>query len=452
MAYSPDKTGTSPLRKLFLVGIDFFFLLLAAALVTFFLFLDSSMKETVGCERLIAHFSLMFLFIEFFRFCFRTYIGIWRYAEAGEYIRLAVADLCGFASFTLCEMLLSRLPIGWCYSVSLFLFYMTVFMLSLLLVIGSRLFYSGVLIKRRLEKKSGHKTMVAIVGAGFTGTVLVNQLLHDEHSPYMPYCFFDNDVHKLGRYIHDIPVKGRSDQIAEILSDTPVKEIIIAIPSLSAKEKQRIVDICFNASLKVKTFAFSINSDEQGSISATKTLSSLKIADLLHRDVKAFDNTGIKDFYQDKTLMVTGGGGSIGSELCRQLAAMAPRRLVVVDIYENSAYELQQELLEKHPRLDLKIEIASVRDKKKMFELVDRYRPDYVFHAAAHKHVPLMEDCCDEAVKNNIFGTYNVAMACETYRVKKMVLISTDKAVNPTNMMGTSKRVCEMIMQSMHGS
>ena len=300
------------------------------------------------------------------------------------------------------------------------------------------------------SRNQGKKVRCAIIGAGNAGVALLNEMKNNVSNHYQPVCFFDDDPEKVGKFIHGIEVKGKIDMMPLLLRNTMVTEIIFAIPSANPTRRKEILEMCSTLHCHVKVLPDSFAAVQSENL--TQNVRNVKIDDLLGRERVVFNNQEVFGFLQDKVIMVTGGGGSIGSELCRQIAKRGPKRLIVVDIYENNAYDLQQELkMEYGNKLDLKVEIASVRDREKVRELVGYYRPQIIFHAAAHKHVPLMEECPEEAVKNNVFGTYNVVHAADEFGVDKFVLISTDKAVNPTNVMGATKRFCEMILQSMKG-
>ena len=291
---------------------------------------------------------------------------------------------------------------------------------------------------------------VAIAGAGDAGVSLVDEMRRDPDCIYNVVCFFDDDPVKQRAHVRGIPVRGDLDSIDEILKDSDIKEIIVAIPSLNEERLREVLQQCSNTHCRVRVLPSIFGQIPSDSGNLMSKVRDVEASDLLGREAVVFNNSEVYDVLSHKTVMVPGGGGSIGSELCRQIALHNPRRLVVVDIYENNAYDLQQELKQKYgDSLDLCVEIASVRDAAKVDLLFRRYRPQIVFHAAAHKHVPLMEGCPEEAIKNNVFGTYNVANAAGKYKAKKFVLISTDKAVNPTNIMGASKRLCEMVVQMM---
>ncbi len=292
----------------------------------------------------------------------------------------------------------------------------------------------------------GEGKNVMIIGAGSAGSALIKEIITSQHVNKNLVGIIDDDPAKQGTYIHGVRVIGTRDDIIDRAGSLEVDEIMIAIPSASAKEIKAIVDICKETGCELKRLP-GIYQLANGEVSVSE-LKEVDVNDLLGREPVSVDLDSIMGYVTGKTILVTGGGGSIGSELCRQIAPHAPRRLVIIDIYENNAYAIQQELIRDYPDLDLVVLIASVRNTKRMDDVFRIYRPDIVYHAAAHKHVPLMEDSPNEAVKNNVLGTWKVVQAADKYRVKRFVMISTDKAVNPTNIMGATKRVCEMIIQT----
>ena len=296
-----------------------------------------------------------------------------------------------------------------------------------------------------------------IIGGGVAATMLINEIFNAQRSPYTddkfsaqfePVCIIDNDPAKLGKEILGVKVVGRSEEIVKYAKEFEIEQLILAIPSLTSDERKAIIDICNETKLPLKIVPFIGNLILDDSSSLLGQVRDIKVEELLGRNPIKFDNKDIRDFISGKICMVTGGGGSIGSELVRQIARYNPKKIIIVDIYENNAYEIQQELvMEYGSELDLVTLIASVRDYFRMNQIFERYKPQIVFHAAAHKHVPLMESSPMEAIKNNVIGTFNVATLAQFHDVQKFVMISTDKAVNPTNAMGASKRCCEMIVQ-----
>ena len=296
-----------------------------------------------------------------------------------------------------------------------------------------------------------YKVEVAIVGAGNVGATLADEFFRNPRSRYVPVCFIDTDPEKIGQTVNGVPIYSEDDSTANLLKRMKVQEIIIALPDLTVERKQRLYERYRRTGCSVKIYDYPSGTEEKST--AKRTLRDFRIEDLLFRDPIEVENPETKAFYAGKTVLVTGGGGSIGSELCRQIAALQPKKLVILDIYENNAYDVQQELIRKYgDKLNLEVIIASVRDVERLEHIFRDLRPEIVFHAAAHKHVPLMEHSGVEALKNNVLGTYNVAEMSEKYGVEKFLLISTDKAVNPTNVMGASKRLCEMVIQCRENS
>ena len=390
----------------------------------------------------IPNLTLMIVCLCGFLWASKSYDSLWRYAETDEYISLIFMGGLAYVVYFLIQKIL---PIPKIPSV----LSLCIYSMSLLLMMTARFIYRKYRMKVT-SRNHGKKVRCAIIGAGNAGVALLNEMKNNVSNHYQPVCFFDDDPEKVGKFIHGIEVKGKIDMMPLLLRNTMVTEIIFAIPSANPTRRKEILEMCSTLHCHVKVLPDSFAAVQSENL--TQNVRNVKIDDLLGRERVVFNNQEVFGFLQDKVIMVTGGGGSIGSELCRQIAKRGPKRLIVVDIYENNAYDLQQELkMEYGNKLDLKVEIASVRDREKVRELVGYYRPQIIFHAAAHKHVPLMEECPEEAVKNNVFGTYNVVHAADEFGVDKFVLISTDKAVNPTNVMGATKRFCEMILQSMKG-
>ncbi len=301
---------------------------------------------------------------------------------------------------------------------------------------------------RRLKILSDDSTNIMVVGAGNAGDVLIREMKNSDKINMTPVCVIDDDKNKIGQYIDGVKVVGDTSKIVEAAKDYLVDEIIIAMPSVSKKRLSDIVKECKKTRCEVKVIP-SVGQLASGQVTVSN-VKDISIQDLLGREQITVNLEEIMGYIEGKVVLVTGGGGSIGSELCRQIAEHNPKQLIIVDIYENNAYDIQQELERKHQNLNLLVLIASVRDSKKMDSIFKTYGPHIVFHAAAHKHVPLMETSPNEAVKNNVSGTFKVADAAGRYGVEKFILISTDKAVNPTNIMGATKRICEMIIQTMN--
>ena len=292
----------------------------------------------------------------------------------------------------------------------------------------------------------GNSISVMIVGAGEAANLIVKEIVNSNFSTMVIRCIIDDDNGKWGRFIQGIKVVGGRDKIIESAEIYEVDEIIIAMPSISRAEMKDILDICKETNCKMRALP-GMYQLVNGEVSVS-VLRDVGVEDLLGREPIEIDLFSILGYVKDKKVLVTGGGGTIGGEICRQIASHKPSHLIALDIYENSIYEVQQELMNAYPELTLTVLIASVRNTNRMNQIFAEYQPDIVYHAAAHKHVPLMEDSPNEAVKNNVFGTFKTAMAAATYGTKRFVMISTDKAVNPANIMGASKRVCEMIIQT----
>ncbi len=437
-----EKKGLSRYRKQIVFLMD----LVLANIVYFVLIYWVPIRNGTELQQIIAwmpNFGVMLLCLCGFLWLSKSYDSLWRYAETDEYISMIFMGAVAYIVYFLVQKIL---PIPKIPSV----LSMCIYSMSLLLMMTARFIYR----KYRMKvtgRNQGKKVRCAIIGAGSAGVGLLNEIKNNSRNHYQPVCFFDDDPEKIGKFIHGIEVKGKIDMMPLLLRNTMVTEIIFAIPSAAPFRRKEILEMCSTLHCHVKVLPDTLAAVQSESLS--RNVRNVKIDDLLGRERIIFNNQEVFDFLRDKVVMVTGGGGSIGSELCRQIAKRSPKQLIIVDIYENNAYDIQQELkMEYGDHLNLKVEIASVRDEEKVRKLIGGYRPQIIFHAAAHKHVPLMEECPEEAVKNNVFGTYNVVHAADEFKVDKFVLISTDKAVNPTNVMGATKRFCEMILQSMKGA
>lgn len=292
------------------------------------------------------------------------------------------------------------------------------------------------------------KEKVLIIGAGEAATLIIEDIIKQNPIKYNIVGVVDDNKQKLGTYLRGFKILGNRNNIDNIVAKEEIDLILIAIPSLQGDDKKELVEICQNTGKKVKIIPGIY--ELIGTDINLKTMRNIDVKDLLGREEITLDKDGIRDYILGKVVLVTGGGGSIGSELCRQIAEFSPKKLLILDIYENNAYDLENELTRKYPDLEKDVLIASVRDRKRIDRIFEKYRPQVVFHAAAHKHVPLMEFNSEEAIKNNVVGTLNVAKSADFYKVERFVLISTDKAVNPTNVMGATKRLCEMIIQGMN--
>ena len=378
----------------------------------------------------------------------KIYHNMWRYANSRAYLELVFADAIGGSLGLIITRFLPGIALGGWFCIAT----VAMFNCASLSIRFAYQQYCKINSRSHAEFKDS-KISVAIVGAGRVGALLADELMNYKGSYYRPVCFIDNDLTKKNSRIAGLPVYGEDDGILEKLKSFPVQEIFIAIPQLDGDEAKRVLEFYASSGCKVKIYDFPRNSSGDATGTSKRVLREFNIEDLLFRNTINVTDDATKDFYKDKIVLVTGGGGSIGSELTRQISKCQPKKLIIFDIYENNAYDIQQELIQRYGSdLDLCVEIGSVRDVARLDAVFAHYRPNIVFHAAAHKHVPLMEHSNCEAIKNNCLGTYNTANAAEKYGVDKFILISTDKAVNPTNVMGASKRMCEMIIQCRNDS
>ena len=371
-------------------------------------------------------------------FC-KLYTSLWRFASLEELKNAIVAImLSSFVQYFGMKLMDLRVPRSY--------IFIYVMLLSVC-IIGPRFSYRFLRIAFHNHETiwQSKPVVTMVVGAGAAGYMLVREMKNSKHLNRKVPCIIDDDPNKIGTYLQGIPIVGGKEDIPAMAKKYNIEEIIIAIPTLKDDKQHELLEICQETACKIKMLPGiyqMVNQEVDVSM-----LRDVSIEDLLGREPVDLHMETIGSYITGKTILVTGGGGSIGSEICRQAALHDPKQLIIVDIYENNAYDIQLELKKNYPNLKLETLIASVRDKKRVEDIFETYHPDIVYHAAAHKHVPLMEDSPDEAIKNNVLGTYNVASAANKYHVKKMVLISTDKAVRPTNVMGASKRICEMIIQ-----
>lgn len=369
----------------------------------------------------------------------KLYNSLWEFASVSELVRITLG--CFFSAVF--------------YMVGMFMLHLTVprsfpaiYMLILCLLCGAlRLSYRCVRRTRAGLRSEGEKRTM-LIGGGQAGAIALREFQTSLRSENKVVCIIDDSPNKVGSYLRGVKIVGGRSSIPAMAEKYDVDEIVLAIPSASRQEKLQILSYCHNTSCTLRTLPgiFQLANGEV----RIEQIREVDIEDLLGRETVKIDLDEVAAYITGKTVLVTGGGGSIGSELCRQAAAQRPKRLIIFDIYENNAYDIQMELRRTHPELDLVVLIGSVRDRERVMQVFDRYRPDLVCHAAAHKHVPLMETSPFEAIKNNVFGTYNVAQAADRFGTQRFILISTDKAVNPTNVMGASKRLCEMIVQMMN--
>lgn len=367
------------------------------------------------------------------------YNRVWSYASLYEALLVCAAAILSTA-FQAFGMSLLYLTVPRSFHLFYF-FFLT--MTTLITRFSYRILHA---LQRGISKNTNRPINTMVIGAGEAGNIIITEMKTSKHLNRNVVCVIDDNPSKTGKYIRGVRIVGDRTKIKEAAKKYDVDEIMLAIPSADNKDTRDILRICNETTCKLKVLpgVYQLINDE---VSVSK-LREVSIEDLLGRDTVKIDIDSIAGYVRGKSVLVTGGGGSIGSELCRQIAAHNPRMLIIFDIYENNAYDIQQELKKKYPKLRLEVLIGSVRNTKRIESVMDLYRPDVVYHAAAHKHVPLMEDSPNEAIKNNVFGTYKTARAADKYGVKKFVLISTDKAVNPTNIMGASKRMCEMIVQT----
>ncbi|ROR31402.1 FlaA1/EpsC-like NDP-sugar epimerase [Mobilisporobacter senegalensis] len=370
-------------------------------------------------------------------FIFRLYHSLWRYASIEEMTNVIYACTIT-ALFNYIGMKLFNIHVPRS-------FYPLNLLFLICFVSGSRFFYRTLRMMNNRYRMDKQKHIM-IIGAGEAASAIIKEITTSKYLDGKIVCAIDDNKSKIGSYIQGVKIVGSRYDIKSSVEKYTVTDIIIAIPSSSKKELKPILDICkeTNCSLKILPGMYQIINNQ---ISVSK-LRNVEIEDLIGRDIIELDTESIMNYVSNKVVMVTGGGGSIGSELCRQIVKHKPKQLIIVDIYENNAYDIQQELINLYPELDLVVLIASVRNTNRMEYIFKAYRPELVYHAAAHKHVPLMEVSPNEAIKNNVFGTLKLVKASDKYGVKKFVQISTDKAVNPTNIMGASKRICEMIIQT----
>lgn len=367
------------------------------------------------------------------------YNSVWSFAGLRELTMIGVACFLS----TVCQgfgMQLLVLPVPRSFHVFYFFLLLST---TVLTRFSYRIYW---VLKSGLRKPQGHVYHTLVIGAGEAGSMIIQELKYSAHLNSKVVGVIDDNPHKKGKLIHGVRILGGRERILDVAKKYEVDEIILAIPSASPKVTRDILRICNQTTCKLKILPgmYQLITED---VSVSK-LRDVSIEDLLGRDPIKVDLESVRGFIEGRCIMVTGGGGSIGSELCRQIAKYKPSRLIIFDIYENNAYDIQQELKLNHPELNLTVLIGSVRNTSRIESVIETYRPDVIYHAAAHKHVPLMEDSPNEAIKNNVFGTYKTARAADKFGVKRFVLISTDKAVNPTNIMGASKRMCEMIIQT----
>lgn len=378
--------------------------------------------------------------------CFRLYDKMWRYADIEDFFYAGIASLTANLVFMSFTMIIGTDENRLNYGARI---YIIMSLLSTFLTFIFRLVYRLNKIIERKNTNGRKQRRLMIVGGGEGAATVLSELAKSPENEYIPICIVDDDPEKIGRRIGGVKIEGSTYDILEICEREDIEVILFTISQINLADKKRILDICSKTHLEVKIIPNVYGLIKDGA-SVTSKIRQVEVEDLLGREPVVFDTEKYGAYITGKTILVTGGGGSIGSELCRQIAKLSPKKLIILDIYENNAYEIQQELIRQyHGKLNLDTQIASVRDKRKLDYLFKQNDIDVIFHAAAHKHVPLMETTPEEAIKNNVFGTLNLVLLADKYKVKKFVQISTDKAVNPTNVMGATKRICEMIVQTM---
>lgn len=427
------------IRTVLLIIADIFLVNMAHLLAINITFPDKFTDITTIYQHDFIVVSLVYI-IAFF--VAKMYHSLWDQTGMDEFLLgVSGGTVAGIGVVIYTRFIGATIPINVCVLGTVF---------SIVFALGLRILYR--VYRRALlympYKYSADQRRVMIVGAGSAGTMIINEMLSKRELKYNPVVLIDDDRYKRGKRISGVKIEGNRYDIPNIAKEKNIDLIVIAIPTLDTKNKNEIIEICTKAHCKIQIIPgiYEILTGE-ASVSRIKDV---ELEDLLGREQVSLDGECIKGYINNNNIIVTGGGGSIGSELCRQIAIYNPKSLIIFDIYENNAYDIQNELKYKYPNLHIETLIGSIRDEKRLEEIFSKYDIDVVFHAAAHKHVPLMEDSPKEAIKNNVFGTYKLSKVADKYNVKKFVLISTDKAVNPTNIMGATKRLCEMIIQAMN--
>ena len=439
------------LREWVLAAADMF--MVAAVFFATALLTQSYVVDMHGSEYVLSVLiSTPVVVVCFFLFfvLFKVFKVVWRLARVKEYMRIVLACICGTLLFTGVDQLAHFISskefiVGDVYRG--FPVYIVMAFSTSMSVAVMHLIYEMLYSYWTPKIKMSDRKRTMIVGAGSTGSTVVEELSR-KNSIYIPVCLVDDDIEKQGRVIDSVPIVGTTQEIPRLVTKYSISTIIFAIPSISAQARKSMLATCMSTGCQVKVLPYI--SELVGTADMVSQIRDINIGDLLGRPQIAFTDKGVAAYIEGKVCMITGGGGSIGSELVRQIVKYNPAKVVIVDVYENTAYEIQQEILRTYGAdYPIRVEIASITDRDKMDELFTEHQPKIVFHAAAHKHVPLMETNPEEACKNNIFGTLNVAQMADKHGVEKFVMISTDKAVNPTNVMGATKRCCEEIVQMM---
>lgn len=430
------------IKKIFFVLYDICAIITAcllSLLIRFELIIDASNRFYF--ERLERILPILIVLTLVIFNIFRMYNSIWKYAGGRELFYIACASGIASVLYPITVMVVIReavpMPRSSYILYPIFLF---------ILVSGVRYVYRLIRALIRIRANAQAQKRVLIVGAGEAANALLKEINNSDYLEMDVVGLVDDDPSKKGSFLHGVKVMGDRNDIPRLVKKLEVEKILIAIPTLPEREMKEVLDICKETGCVLERLP-GMYQLANGEISVSK-LKEVDVNDLLGREAISIDLTSILGYVAGKTVMVTGGGGSIGSELCRQIASHKPQKLIIIDIYENTTYDIQNELKKMFPELNLYVFIASVRNAKRINKIFDEFRPDIVYHAAAHKHVPLMEDSPNEAVKNNVLGTWKVVQAADKYHTRRFVMISTDKAVNPTNIMGATKRICEMIIQT----
>ena len=440
--YTKKKLEHWQVVSIALAGYDAIAIILSFFLALWFRF--DCRYSLIPKEYLGAYFKFIGIYAVFSLFVFlrlRLYNSIWRFASYSELMRMILATAITFVFHCVgITFLFRRMPMS---------YYFFGIMVQFGLTLAVRFAYRFVLLERSKRKKVeeiAKAKKVLLIGGGKAGQIILRDIKTAQELKDIVCCIIDDNPNKWGRYIEGVPIVGGRDDIMSCVERYHIDKIIVALPSATAEEKRDILNICKETGCELKNLP-GIYQFLTGEVKVS-ALRDVAVEELLGRDPIKVNMEEIHEFINGKKVMVTGGGGSIGSGLCRQIASYNPKQLIIFDIYENNAYDIQQELRKKYPNLNLVVLVGSIRDSRRINSVFETYKPDVVYHAAAHKHVPLMEDSPCESIKNNAIGTYKTAYAAMMNGCQRFVLISTDKAVNPTNIMGASKRLCEMIIQS----
>lgn len=440
--YTKKKLEHWQVVSIALAGYDAIAIILSFFLALWFRF--DCRYSLIPKEYLGAYFKFIGIYAVFSLFVFlrlRLYNSIWRFASYSELMRMILATAITFVFHCVgITFLFRRMPMS---------YYFFGIMVQFGLTLAVRFAYRFVLLersKRKKEEEIAKAKKVLLIGGGKAGQIILRDIKTAQELKDIVCCIIDDNPNKWGRYIEGVPIVGGRDDIMSCVERYHIDKIIVALPSATAEEKRDILNICKDTGCELKNLP-GVYQFLTGEVKVS-ALRDVAVEELLGRDPIKVNMEEIHEFINGKKVMVTGGGGSIGSGLCRQIASYDPKQLIIFDIYENNAYDIQQELRKKYPNLNLVVLVGSIRDSRRINSVFETYKPDVVYHAAAHKHVPLMEDSPCESIKNNAIGTYKTAYAAMMNGCQRFVLISTDKAVNPTNIMGASKRLCEMIIQS----